>query len=194
MRDLKMRYQTAEVENAGLENAGPSIMESYLAIKCANGVLMLSGPLRSRRSHDSVRTLALIRSLSQLPLCTTRSFCASSDSRKRGTCSRRATRRRWTMVVVQRPRHYVKLESMNTKCDEPSSSSCPSVANIRAAFSSPAIFHPCSLVPHFQVSHFQRPRHCIDSEYIQHLREIEPAETETDKMHSQRVVGYFCFF
>ena len=36
MRDLKMRDQ-----NAGVENAGPSSMESYLAIKCANGILML---------------------------------------------------------------------------------------------------------------------------------------------------------
>jgi len=33
MRDLKMRHQ-----NAGVENAGPSSMESYLAIKCANDV------------------------------------------------------------------------------------------------------------------------------------------------------------
>ena len=39
MRDLKMRDQ-----NAGAENAGPSRMESYLAIKCANGILMLCQP------------------------------------------------------------------------------------------------------------------------------------------------------
>ena len=39
MRDLKMRHQ-----NAGAENAGPSSMESYLAIKCANGILMLCQP------------------------------------------------------------------------------------------------------------------------------------------------------
>jgi len=39
MRDLKMRDQ-----NAGAENARPSSMESYLAIKCANGILMLCQP------------------------------------------------------------------------------------------------------------------------------------------------------
>jgi len=41
MRDLKIRHQ-----NAGAENAGPSSMESYLAIrpKCANGILMLCQP------------------------------------------------------------------------------------------------------------------------------------------------------
>ena len=39
MRDLKMLDQ-----NAGAENAGPSSMESCLAIKCANGVLMLCQP------------------------------------------------------------------------------------------------------------------------------------------------------
>jgi len=39
MRDLKMRDQ-----NAGAENAGPSSMESYLAIKTANGILMLCQP------------------------------------------------------------------------------------------------------------------------------------------------------
>jgi len=39
MRDLKMRDQ-----NAGSENVGPSSMESYLAIKCANGILMLCQP------------------------------------------------------------------------------------------------------------------------------------------------------
>jgi len=39
MRDLKMRHQ-----NAGAENAGPSSMESNLAIKCANGILMLCQP------------------------------------------------------------------------------------------------------------------------------------------------------
>jgi len=52
-RDLKMRQQYAGVENAGpenagqnarAENAGPSSMESYLAIKCANGILMLCQP------------------------------------------------------------------------------------------------------------------------------------------------------
>ena len=32
------------VKNAGVENAGVSSMESYLAIKCANGVLMLCQP------------------------------------------------------------------------------------------------------------------------------------------------------
>jgi len=37
--DLKMRHQ-----NAGAENAGPSSMESFLAIKCANGILMLCQP------------------------------------------------------------------------------------------------------------------------------------------------------
>jgi len=39
MRDLKMRDQ-----NAGSENVGPSSMESYLAIKCANGIVMLCQP------------------------------------------------------------------------------------------------------------------------------------------------------
>jgi len=39
MRDLKMRDQ-----NAQAENAGPSSMESYLAIKCTNGILMLCQP------------------------------------------------------------------------------------------------------------------------------------------------------
>jgi len=39
MRDLKIRHQYA-----GVENAAPSSVESYLAIKCANGILMLCQP------------------------------------------------------------------------------------------------------------------------------------------------------
>jgi len=61
MRDLKIRHQYAGVENAGpenagAENAGPSSMERYLAIKCANGILMLCQPYISFSALTTVIT------------------------------------------------------------------------------------------------------------------------------------------
>ena len=44
MQGWKMRDPKIRDQNAGAENAGPSSMESYLAIKCANGILMLRQP------------------------------------------------------------------------------------------------------------------------------------------------------
>jgi len=58
MRDLKVRDQ-----NAGAENAGPSSMESYLAIKCANGVLMLC------QSDISVSALSTVITNRTQPMC-----------------------------------------------------------------------------------------------------------------------------
>ena len=58
MRDLKMRDQ-----NAGAENAGPSSMESYLAIKCANGILMLCQPDISFSSLSTVITVLIVLNL-----------------------------------------------------------------------------------------------------------------------------------
>jgi len=53
MRDLKMRHQ-----NVGAKNAGPSSMESYLAIKCAtaNSILMLCQPDISLSALSTVIT------------------------------------------------------------------------------------------------------------------------------------------